>query len=150
MACRFWSEIIFNIRIENVTVRFQSINIRFFRSNIQFFRSNVRLFYFNVRFFYLFERATDVQCPIMKRMVLVQKEIAKEYFKKLRRFMNTVFQVIVVCPDQRIPKIPCILSKNVVRHVKAQRAQILDEEYCRRSGVALSLCQVWDKNFLSF
>ena len=70
----------------------------------------------------------------MKRMILAQKEIAEEYLKKLCRLVNAVFQVIVICPDQRIPKIPRILGKNVVRYIKAQRAQILDEEYRRCSG----------------
>ena len=79
-----------------------------------------------------------MQCPVMQRMFLVQQEIAKEHLKELRRFVNAVFQVIVICPDQWIPKIPSVLSKNIVCHIKAQRAQILDKEYRRRSGVALT------------
>ena len=74
----------------------------------------------------------------MQRMVLVQQEIAKEHLKELRRFVNAVLQVIVICPDQRITKIPSILSKNIVCHIKAQRAQIFDKEYRRCSGVALT------------
>lgn len=52
--------------------------------------------------------------------------------------MNTVFQVIIVCPNQRITEIPRVLSKDIVCHIKAQRAQIFDEEYRRRSGIALA------------
>ena len=80
----------------------------------------------------------DRQCPVMQRMILVQQEIAEEYFKEFRRFVNAVLQVIVICPDQRITKIPSILSKNIVCHIKTQRAQIFDEEYRRCSGVALT------------
>lgn len=50
----------------------------------------------------------------MKRMILIQQEITKENFEVLRRFVNAVLQVIVICPDQRITKIPGILSKNIV------------------------------------
>jgi len=74
----------------------------------------------------------------MQRMILVQQEIAEEYFKEFRRFVNAVLQVIVICPDQRITKIPSILSKNIVCHIKAQRAQIFDKEYRRCSGVSLT------------
>ena len=62
-----------------------------------------------------------MQCLVMKRIILVQKEIAEEQFKVLCRFVNAIFQIIIVCPDQRIPKIPCILGKNIICHVKAQR-----------------------------
>ena len=60
-----------------------------------------------------------MQCPIMKRIILIQQEITKENFEVLRRFVNAVLQVIVICPDQRITKIPGILSKNIVCHIKA-------------------------------
>ena len=33
----------------------------------------------NVHFFRFFKSAADVQYPVMKRMILVQQEIAKEY-----------------------------------------------------------------------
>ena len=62
-----------------------------------------------------------MQCPVMKRMILVQNEIAEEQFKVLCRFVNAIFQIIIVCPDQRIPKIPCILGENIICHVKTQR-----------------------------
>ena len=64
--------------------------------------------------------------------------VSMKHLKELRRLMNTILQVIVICPDQCVPKIPCVLSKNVVRYVKAQRAQVLDEEYRRRSGVTFA------------
>ena len=90
-----------------------------------------------------------MQCPVMKRIAFIQKEIAKEQFKVLCCFVNAIFQIVIVCPNERITEIPCILGKNVICHVKPQRSQILDEEHCRRSGVALSLCQVWDKKFFN-
>lgn len=62
MACRF--------RLKNI------LNVRF-----QF--SNVRFFCLNIRFFRFFECTADMQCPVMKRMILVQKEIAKERFYHL-------------------------------------------------------------------
>ena len=36
----------------------------------------------NVHFFRFFKSAADVQYPVMKRMILVQQEIAKEYLKE--------------------------------------------------------------------
>lgn len=74
----------------------------------------------------------------MKRIALIQEEIAKEQFKELCRFMNTIFQIIIVCPDELIPKIPGVLGKNIICHIKSKRPQVLDEEHRRRSGVALS------------
>lgn len=52
--------------------------------------------------------------------------------------MDTIFQIIIVCPDEGIPKIPRILGKNIIRHIKTERAQIFDEKYRRRSGISLS------------
>ena len=72
----------------------------------------------------------------MKRMIFVQQKIAKEQFKVFCRFMNAIFQIIIVCSDQRIPKIPCVLRKNVIRYIKTQCAQILDEKHRRRPGVS--------------
>lgn len=51
---------------------------------------------------------------------------------------EAVFQVIIVRPDERIAEVPSILSKNVIGRIKTERSQILDEEYCCRSGVALT------------
>lgn len=78
-------------------------------------------FMVNVRFSLLFERTTDMQCPIMKWMILVQQEILEKQLKEFRRLMNAIFQVIIICSDKCIPKIPCMLSKNVVCHIKTQR-----------------------------
>ena len=94
--------------------------------------------------------STNMQCPVMKRIALIQEEIAKEQFKELCRCVNTIFQIIIVCPDEWIPKIPGVLGKNIICHIKAKRPQVLDEEHRRRSGVALSWCQVWDKRFFTF
>lgn len=44
----------------------------------------------------------------MKPMFLIQEEIAQKQFKVLRCFMDTVSQVIVVCPGQQTPKISYI------------------------------------------
>ena len=74
----------------------------------------------------------------MKWMILVQQEILEKQLKEFRRLMNAIFQVIVICSDQCIPKIPCILSKNVICYVKTKRTQILNEEHGRRSGVSLT------------
>ena len=74
----------------------------------------------------------------MKRMILVQQEIAKKYLKKLCRFINAVFQVILVRPYQCISKIPCIFGKNIVCDIESQRAKIFNEKYCCRSGIALT------------
>ena len=52
--------------------------------------------------------------------------------------MDAVFHIIIVCPHKGIPEIPRILSKNIIRHIKAGRTQILDKKHCRRSGVSLS------------
>jgi len=50
--------------------------------NVHFFIFNVRFFGVNVHFFRFFKSAADVQYPVMKRMILVQQEIAKEYLKE--------------------------------------------------------------------
>ena len=63
------------------------------------------------------------QYLVMKRVTLVQQEIAEKHFEELRRFMNTILQAII-CPDQLIPKIPRVLGKNVIRYIKFQCAQI--------------------------
>jgi len=84
------------------------------------------------------KRSADMQCPVMQKMILVQQEIAEKGFKVFCRFMNPVFQVIVIYPDQRITKISSILSKNIVYHIKTQRAQIFDKEYRPCSGVSLT------------
>lgn len=43
--------------------------------NVRFSSSNVRFYPFNVRFFYFFEGAADVQCPVLKRMMLIQQKV---------------------------------------------------------------------------
>ena len=73
----------------------------------------------------------------MKRIALIQEEIAKEQFKELCRFMNTIFQIIIVCPNKRVPEIPCMFSENIVCYVKAKGAQIFDKKYGGCSRVAL-------------
>ena len=68
--------------------------------NVRFFRANVRFFCVNVRFFRFLEYSAYVQCPVMKRMILIQQKISQESLKVLRGFMNAVFQIIIICPDQ--------------------------------------------------
>ena len=72
----------------------------------------------------------------MKRILLSEQKILKEHLQKLCCFMDTVFQIIIVCPDKRIAEIPCVLCKDIVCHVETQGAEVLDEEYSRRSGIA--------------
>lgn len=106
--------------------------------NVRFFFVNVYFSFANVHFFRLNRCSADMQCPVMQRIVFIQQEIAKERFKVLCRLMNAFFQVVIVCPDQRITKIPRIFGKNIVCYIKAQRVQILDKEYRRCSGVTLA------------
>lgn len=77
------------------------------------------------------EDATDMQLSVAKRMVLVQEKVAEEPLKILRRLVNAIFQVIIIRPDKGIPKIPCVLGKNIIRDVEAQRAQVFDEKHSR-------------------
>ena len=42
--------------------------------------------------------------------------------------MDAVFQVIVVCSDQRITEIPRILGKNIICSFKTQCSEVFDEE----------------------
>ena len=44
--------------------------------NVRFSPFNVRFCHFNVRFFCFFESAADVQCPVLKRMMLIQQKIS--------------------------------------------------------------------------
>ena len=107
------------------------------RLNIRFQPLNVRFCCTNVRFPRLFERAADVQCPVMKRMILIQQQISQKQFQIFCRLMDTVFQIIVVGSNKGVAEVPGILSKNVVGHIKAKRPQILYEEHRRRPGIAL-------------
>lgn len=61
--------------------------------------------------------------PVMKWMIFIQKKVLKKHFKILRCLMYSIFQVIIICPDQRVTKIPGILSKNIICHIKAQCTQ---------------------------
>ena len=36
-----------------------------------------------------------MQCPVMKRIVLIQEEIAEEQFKELCCFVNAIFQIVL-------------------------------------------------------
>ena len=73
----------------------------------------------------------------MKRMLLVQQKVPQEQLQKLRRLMNAVFQIVIVCPDEGITEVPGVFCKNIVSHIKAERPKILDEENRCRSGVCL-------------
>ena len=74
----------------------------------------------------------------MERMIFVQQQILQKQFQILCRLMDTVFQIIIIGSDEGIAEVPCILSKNVVGHVKTECSQIFDEEHCRCPGIALS------------
>ncbi len=56
--------------------------------------------------------------------------------------MNPHFQIIIIRPDQRIAKIPCIFCKYIITGFKAQRSNILNEKHCRSSGI--SFCKSMD------
>ena len=68
--------------------------------NVRFFCFNVRLCVSNVRFFRILKCSADVQCPVMKRILFPEQQILKEQLQELCCFMNTVFQIIIVCPDK--------------------------------------------------
>ena len=57
-------------------------------------------------------------------MVLVQQQISQKQLQILRRLMDSVFQVIVIGPDEGIAEVPGILRENVVGHIKAESPQI--------------------------
>ena len=75
---------------------------------------------------------------VMKRILFPKQQILKEQLQEFCCFMNTVFQIVVVCPDKRIAEIPCVLSKDIICYIEAQGTEILDKEYRRRSGIAFS------------
>ena len=52
--------------------------------------------------------------------------------------MDSVFQIVIICPDKGIAEIPYILSKNVIRHFKTKCPKIFDKENGRCSGISLS------------
>ena len=68
---------------------------------------------------------------IFQFIMLSHQEITEESFKKLWIFVNSFLQIVVICTNQSIPKIPGIFSKNIVVYIKSQRAEIFD---CKNSG----------------
>ena len=63
---------------------------------------------------------------------------SSKQFQILCRLVDTIFQIIVIGPDEGISEVPCIFSKNVVGHIKAKGPQIFDEEHCCCPGISLS------------
>ena len=114
------------------------LNVRVCGFNVRFFRPNVRVCFFYVWFCCLLKHSADMQRPVLKRMTLIQEKIPQENFKIFCRLINAIFQVIVICPDQRIPKISGMLSKNIICHIEAKSTEVLDKKYRRRSGIALT------------
>ena len=70
--------------------------------------------------------------------MLIEQQVPQKQLQILRRLMDTVFQVIVIRADKGIAEIPRVLGKNIIRHVKTKRPQVLDKKYRRRSGIALA------------
>ena len=52
--------------------------------------------------------------------------------------MDTFCGVIVVSADKRIAEIPRVFSDDVIRYVKTERPQILDEEHRRGPGITFT------------
>ena len=81
------------------------------------------------------------QSPVLKRIVFAEQEIPQKQFEKLGGFMDAFFQIVVVCANHRISKIPSVLRKNVVGHIKAEKLQIFDEKHRHRAPVSICLCK---------
>ena len=74
----------------------------------------------------------------MERVMLVKQEVSEKQFKELRSLVNTIFQIIIICPDQGITEIPRIFGKDIICYIKAQSTQILDKKHRCRSGITFS------------
>ena len=44
--------------------------------------------------------------PVMKRILLSLKQIAKEFLYILRCLINAIFNIVIVRPNQSIPEVP--------------------------------------------
>ena len=91
--------------------------------------------FLNVRFFGFSENSANMQKPVVKRVIFVQQEVANENLKVFRCSVETVFQIVIICPDKRVSEIPCILGENLVCHVKTERPEVFDKKYRRRRAM---------------
>ena len=71
-------------------------------------------------------------------MPCASQQILHKLLQKGSRSMNIVLQIVIICPDERIAKIPRIISEYLIAHTESEGLQIFNHEYGSRAGIALT------------
>ena len=70
--------------------------------------------------------------------MLGKNKVSKERFDIFGGSVNTFAQVVIICSNQSVTKIPRVIGKRFIADVEAKRAQVFDCKHCRCTGISLT------------